>query len=79
MNYEKKVMINAFEILTKTDFKWTDEFSDEMKVKLINLLLEYFTSIEHYEKCAKLAIMLKRLENRNENISKNAITGSEIN
>jgi len=79
MNYEKKVMINAFEILTKTDFKWTDEFSDEMKVKLINLLLEYFTDIEHYEKCAKLVIMLKRLENRNENISKNAITGSEIN
>jgi hypothetical protein len=79
MNYEKKVMINAYEILTKTDFKWTDEFGDEMKVKFINLLLEYFTDIEHYEKCAKLVIMLKRLENRNENISKNAITGSEIN
>ena len=79
MNYEKKVMINAYEILTKTDFKWTDEFGDEMKVKFINLLLEYFTDIEHYEKCAKLVIMLKRLENKNENISKNAITGSKIN
>jgi hypothetical protein len=77
MNYEKEVLINAYEILTKADFKWTDEFRDEMKVKLINLLLEYFTSIEHYEKCAKLAIKLKHLENRNENISKTIITGSE--
>ena len=54
MNYEKRVMIQAFNILTKKDFKWTDEFSLEMRKQFLDLLLEYFTEIEHYEKCAQL-------------------------
>ena len=79
MNYEKKVMIQAFNILTKKDFKWTDEFSSEMKTEFLDLLLNYFTDIEHYEKCAVIVkIQTKSLENMNENISKTNITGSEI-
>ena len=51
MNYEKKVMEMAYNILMKRDFKWSAEFSDEMRAQLLKLLLEYFTDIEHYEKC----------------------------
>ena len=79
MNYEKKVMIQAFNILTKKDFKWTDEFSSEMKTEFLDLLLNYFTDIEHYEKCAVIVkIQTKSLENMNEDISKTNFTGSGI-
>ena len=72
-------MIQAFNILTKKDFKWTDEFSLEMKTQFLDLLLNYFTGIEHYEKCAVIVkIQTKSLENMNENISKTNITGSQI-
>ncbi len=72
-------MIQAFNILTKKDFKWTDEFSLEMKTSFLDLLLNYFTGIEHYEKCAVIVkIQTNSLENMNENISKTNITGSEI-
>lgn len=72
-------MIQAFNILTKKDFKWTDEFSLEMKTQFLDLLLNYFTGIEHYEKCAVIVkIQTNSLENMNENISKTNITGSEI-
>ncbi len=77
MNYEREVMVNTYEILTKKDFKWSYEFKHSMKIQMINLLLEYFTDIEHYEKCAKLDTILKKLENMNENISETIITGSE--
>tara|TARA_B100000768_G_scaffold165491_1_gene168117 strand:- start:1428 stop:1670 length:243 start_codon:yes stop_codon:yes gene_type:complete len=79
MNYEREAMIQAFNILTKKDFKWTDEFSLEMKTSFLDLLLNYFTGIEHYEKCAVIVkIQTNSLENMNENISKTNITGSEI-
>jgi hypothetical protein len=79
MNYEKKVMVNAYEILTKKDFEWTYEFNHSMRVQFVNLLLEYFTEVEHYEKCAKLVTILKGLENMNENISETTTTGSDNN
>ena len=47
-----------------------------MKLKMIELLLENFTDIEHYEKCAKLKPILNKLENTNENNSEIIITGS---
>jgi len=76
MNYEKKVMQNTYEILTNEGFEWTNEFSSSMKIKMIELLLEYFTDIEHYEKCAKLKPILSKLENNNEDSSEIIITGS---
>jgi len=78
MNYERKVMDSAFKILNKRDFKWSDEFDDGMKMDFLNLLLTYFTDIEHYEKCAHIHSMLKDLENMNENISKTVESGSGI-
>jgi len=79
MNYEKRVMIQAFNILTKKDFEWTDEFSLEMRNQFLDLLLNYFTEIEHYEKCAVIVKLQKQsLEIMDENISKTNITGSEI-
>ena len=79
MNYEKRVMIQAFNILTKKDFEWTDEFSLEMRNQFLDLLLNYFTEIEHYEKCAVIVKLQKQsLEIMNENISKTNITGSKI-
>ena len=79
MNYEKKVMIQAYNILTKKDFKWTDEFSLEMRNQFLDLLLNYFTEIEHYEKCAVIVKLQKqRWEIMNENISKTNFTGSRI-
>ena len=78
MNYEKKVMIQCFNILTKEDFEWTDEFSLEMRNQFLDLLLEYFTDIEHYEKCAIIVKKKQSLEIMNENISKTNITGSKI-
>ena len=78
MNYEKKVMIQCFNILTREDFEWTDEFSLEMRNQFLDLLLEYFTDIEHYEKCAIIVKKKQSLEIMNENISKTNITGSQI-
>jgi hypothetical protein len=78
MNYEKQVMNSAFRILNKKDFKWGDEFDNGMKEDLLNLLLKYFTDIEHYEKCAHIHSMLKDMERMNENISKTNFTGSGI-
>ena len=31
-----------------------NEFSEEMKKSFLQLLLDYFTDIEHYEKCGLL-------------------------
>jgi hypothetical protein len=76
MNYEKKVMESAYEILKKGDFVWSTEFKDEMKHQLLDLLLDYFTDIEHYEKCAFIHKLSIKLENKNENISERIITGS---
>lgn len=78
MNYEKKVMIQCFNILTRKDFEWTDEFSLEMRNQFLDLLLDYFTDIEHYEKCAIIVKKKQSLEIMNENISKTNITGSKI-
>jgi len=79
MNYEKKVMEMAYSILIKKDFEWSSEFSTEMRNQLLNLLLEYFTDIEHYEKCANIVkLQNKSLEIMNGNISKANITGSNI-
>jgi len=79
MNYEKKVMEMAYNILMKRDFEWSAEFSDEMRAQLLKLLLEYFTDIEHYEKCANIVkLQNKSLEIMNGNISKANITGSNI-
>jgi|TARA_Y100000287_G_C14212231_1_gene351525 hypothetical protein len=79
MNYEKIVMIQAYDILTRKDFRWTNEFSEEMKKSFLQLLLDYFTDIEHYEKCAVIVkLQNKNLENMNENISKTIKSGSGI-
>lgn len=79
MNYEKKVMEDAYNILMKRDFEWSPEFNGEMRKALLNLLLEYFTDIEHYEKCANIVkLQNKSLEIMNGNISKANITGSSI-
>ena len=76
MSYERKVMENTFEILTKNDFAWTREFSLNMRVQLVDLLLTYFRDVEDYEKCAKLQLMLDELEIKNENHNKTITTGS---
>ena len=77
MNYEKRVMIQASNILTKKDFKWTDEFSLEMRKQFLELPLNYFTEIEHYENAAVIVKLQKQsLEIMNENISKTNITGN---
>ena len=78
MNYEKKVMIQCFNILTRKDFEWTEDFSLEMRNQFLDLLLNYFTDIEHYEKCAIIVKKKQSLEIMNENISKTNITGSGI-
>lgn len=79
MNYEKKVMEDAYNILMKRDFEWSPEFNSDMRNALLNLLLEYFTDIEHYEKCANIVkLQNKSLEIMNGNISKANITGSSI-
>lgn len=79
MNYEKKAMEHAFNILTKKNFEWTNEFSLEMRNQFLDLLLKYFTEIEHYEKCAVIVkLQNKTVENMNGNFSKTNITGSGI-
>jgi len=59
MNYEREVMIQAYEILTKKNFKWTNEFNLEMRNQFLKLLLDYFTDIEHYERCAVILELQK--------------------
>ena len=69
----------AYQILIKKGFVWDDEFTSEMKKEFTELLLEYFTGLEHYEKCAKIVKLQNgNMENMNENISKTNFTGSGI-
>jgi len=79
MNYEKKVMEMAYQILIRKGFKWSNEFTLEMRKEFTELLLTHFTELEHYEKCANIVKLQKRnMENMNENISKTNFTGSGI-
>ena len=77
MDYEKEVMRIAYEIISDGEFSWRKDFNYDMKMELLKLLIEYFTDIEHYEKCSKLKPIINRLENMDENISKTTVTGSE--
>tara|TARA_Y100000817_G_C16820846_1_gene528792 strand:+ start:128 stop:367 length:240 start_codon:yes stop_codon:yes gene_type:complete len=77
MDYEKEVMRIAYEIISDGEFSWRKDFNYDMKMELLKLLIEYFTDIEHYEKCSNLSKMIKGLEKTNENISKTTVTGSE--
>jgi hypothetical protein len=77
MNYEKEVMELAYGILTNEDFEWRHEFKPKMKLEIVQLLLDYFTDIEHYEKCSTLNEMVKTLENTDENFSETISTGSK--
>ena len=72
MNYEQKVMESAYNILMKDGFEWGPEFNTEMQSQFLNLLLEYFTDIEHYEKCADIVKM--QILETNANIGKGDIT-----
>ena len=45
MNYEKEVMELAYEILTNEEFQWRHEFKPNMKLEIVQLLLDYFTDI----------------------------------
>ena len=77
MNYEKEVMELAYGILTNEDFEWRHEFKPKMKLEIVQLLLDYFTDIEQYEKCSTLNEMVKTLENTDENFSETISTGSK--
>lgn len=76
MNYENKVMNSVYEILTKEDFKWSNEFDLYMMHDLVEVVLNYFKDIEDYEKCAKLQPMLDSMEMKDESYNKTVITGS---
>jgi len=73
MNYELKVMQNSFEIITKDEFKWGDEFTHNMRLKLVKLMLDYFTNVEEYEKCSVLLKIYNDLENLDESYSETDI------
>jgi hypothetical protein len=76
MNYENKVMNSVYEILTKEDFKWSNEFDLYMMRDLVEVVLNHFIDIEDYEKCAKLQPMLDSMEMKDESYNKTVITGS---
>jgi len=73
MNYELKVIQNSFEIITKDGFKWGDEFTHNMRLKLVKLMLDYFTNVEEYEKCSVLLKIYNDLENLDESYSETDI------
>ena len=76
----KKFLRNQrFKIFPEFNFKSTlnGGFIDNRN-QFLDLLLEYFTDIEHYEKCAIIVKKKQSLEIMNENISKTNITGSKI-
>ena len=70
-------MVQAYNILMKEGFQWSTNFKKNMKSQLLNLLLEYFSDIEHYEKCSKLKSIIEKLENVNEIDSKTITSGSQ--
>jgi hypothetical protein len=76
-NYEKMVMEQAYTILTKSDFEWSSDFKDYMKVELVSLIMEYFEDIEDYRKCSELKTIIENLESSDdEHSSKGIETGS---
>ena len=58
-NYLDLTLIEAYNVLVDNRDPWPSRFEMKKKVRLINSMIEYFTSTEEYEKCQEL-IELKR-------------------
>lgn len=69
-NYEQRAMNQVYEIITQGS---GSEVSLEMKKTIIQTLIEYYDTLEEYEKCGNLKISLSMLEIMNDNDSNQEI------
>lgn len=69
-NYEQRAMNQVYEIITQGN---GSEVSLEMKKTIIQTLIEYYDTLEEYEKCGNLKISLSMLEIMNDNDSNQEI------
>lgn len=69
-NYEQRAMDQVYEIITQGS---GSEVSLEMKKTIIQTLIEYYDTLEEYEKCGNLKISLSMLEIMNDNDSNQEI------
>lgn len=69
-NYEQRAMDQVYEIIIQGG---GSEVSLEMKKTIIQTLIEYYDTLEEYEKCGNLKISLEMLEMLNDNNSSEEI------
>tara|TARA_R110000824_G_scaffold152777_1_gene324063 strand:- start:1149 stop:1406 length:258 start_codon:yes stop_codon:yes gene_type:complete len=67
-NYLDLTLREAYNLITSASDPWPNKFRTYKKVKFIDQLIEYFTELEEYERCAKLVqiknSILNELDNR---------------
>lgn len=59
--YLEQALDHCYDIVNSDTYKWPESFSDKMKRKFIESLLEYYQQKEDYEKCAQLQSTYKSL------------------
>ena len=56
-------MLANFNLLMEDKIDWPHELSEDDKIQLMNKALEYYVSLEDYEKCALLRDKIEIVKN----------------
>ena len=66
-NYLDLTVEEVYDVITQINV-WPSSFTNKMKIKFINGMIDHFEEREEYEKCAKLHTIVQRLENNQPDI-----------
>ena len=64
-NYLNFAMVDAYDLVTETINPWPKHFTKEKKVDLLDGFINYWQSLEEYERCAKLDALKIQIKRRN--------------
>ena len=71
-NYLDLTVEEVYDVITNINV-WPSGFTNKMKIKFINGMINHFEEREEYEKCAKLYRIVQGLENSQSGIGRGRI------
>jgi len=71
-NYLDLTIEEVYDVITNINV-WPRSFTNEMKIKFINGMIQHYEDREEYEKCAKLYAIVQGLENNQQVIGRGRI------
>jgi len=66
-NYLDLTIEEVYDVITNINV-WPSSFTQQMKTKFLNGMINHYEQREEYEKCAKLYAIIQRLENNQSDI-----------